>query len=179
MSRWVREAPWRVRLDAGRRRLVEELRRSRPGPRWSRPLGVLLLAVAAIAAIAGDYRLPMGAHASATSTTPPLDLRPRPIRPLGEIGSEPVLFEWEDRAPADPAPAYDLVLLDEDLREIARSREIRGRSFAATGAIAKALRERGSLFWCVERLGPSGAIRSPLAAVVFSGPGAPHATAPK
>lgn len=176
MSRWAVTRPWRVELDPVRRRRAQELRGARRQPWWPRPFGLLLLGCALLAAIRGEYPLPRGNEAAASSATGTNYLSLRLLQPLGNTDCRTPRFEWQLLPEASVAsvgvagqePRFELVLLDEDMRQLLRAEGQAGAACESTGALADALRHGRIYYWFVEAQLAGGLVRSPLGRLEFS-----------
>lgn len=169
MSRWAGSRPWRVELDPSQRRRVAQTRAQRPQPWWPRLLGLALLGCAVRAAIVGDYPLPRGEEASASSAVAPLYLRPQLLQPLGEVDSPVPTFTWRWQSPvgASATPSFDLILFDEQLCEVQRLTGI-AESSCRPDDLAAQLAKGHFFYWCVEVCSAGERLRSPLGAFGFS-----------
>lgn len=169
MSRWAESRPRRVELDPVQRRRVEETRAQRPRPWWPRWLGLALLGCAVRAAIVGDYPLPRGKEASASSAVAPLHLRPELLQPLGEVDRSVPTFAWRWQPPAaaTPRPTFDLILLDDQLCELRRLTGL-GEPRCRPDDLAAVFAQGRFFYWCVEVCYLGERLRSPLGAFGFS-----------
>jgi hypothetical protein len=151
---------------------MQEVRQQRPRPWWPRLLGLAMLGCAIQAAIEGDYPLPRGKEASASSAAPPLYLRPELLQPLGDADSRLPRFAWRWQPPAgataEAAPTFDLILLDQQMQEVHRVEGIEATGYTATGSLAETLTRADFFYWCVEARHGGQRVRSPLGALVFS-----------
>ncbi len=146
MSKWRRGRTLRRSPRAGVMEEVERIRRTRPGPRWTRPLGGCLVLLALVWAVDPDY--PLASRESPTlSARDGTYLLPRALGPDGVQADRRVRLAWEWQGPAVP---FDVVLLDAAYDEVARVTEVRDRELVAAGCLREALQSGDDFFWYVE-----------------------------
>lgn len=126
---------------------VEQVRSARRGPRWTRPLGVLLMVLALALALDPDYPLAWSHSDASVSARKAPHLLPRALSPKGPIRDSQLRFRWQWDG---PEVAWDLVLLDAAWDEVARRQGIHGFEIMADGSLTAALGSGDSFFWCVE-----------------------------
>lgn len=120
---------------AEQREVVRRIRSQRQGSWVWRPLGLLLIAAAAAAALDPEY--PVARPKSVLpSAVDGIDLLPRPLAPRGEVDAAPAAFRWTWAGPRDAE--FDFVLLDEELEEVFR-RSVRGHECPVDGNLGAQL----------------------------------------
>lgn len=148
--RW-RRRPLRRPLNAWQLELAQRIRSERRGGRFWRPLGVLMMALAAAVALDPDYPLPRSMPTVASASRPSRLLAtspPLPLHPRGAIEGSPRAFVWSGVGPR--GVGVEFVLLDEELDAIYR-RPVRGNSLAVDGELwfVLQLARGGQLHWTV------------------------------
>lgn len=154
---------WRSGPSPEQREIVQRERRSRSGPWWSRPLGVLMVVCAGVAALDPDHPMPRSVQqtiAASRVTSRGLDA----ISPRGEVTLAEANFRWlwegED-------VEFAVVLLDEEHRPLVRLAS-RGKELEPAPPLEQALVPGRTFHWYVETAGSEGVVRSVPAAFAIS-----------
>lgn len=157
------QRPWRVRSE----RVVAEARwrrASRPQSRLPRMMGWLCIGIACVAALMPVGPLPSHVPVSAASGPVPEPVRRAVVLPAPEVDPEQGTFCW---AAAAQRGRYELVLLGEDYRELARLDATDAAPFRAPEAFAQAL-DAGRRYHAYVRVGRDArALRSELVTFVW------------
>lgn len=152
--------PWRLTAAEIERR-VRQLRAARPQPKWPRLLGVLLLALAGVAALHPVGSIPTHVAASASARPVPRLLSLRGESPDGDVDAAPTWFRWRSEG-LDAALPRTVVLCDASYTEIARAAGVAGDGWQASGRIGELLAGGGTFHWFVEATASGRLVRSPL-----------------
>lgn len=137
------------------------LRAARPQPFWPRPLGVLLIGLAALAVIDPDYPIPTHVQASSAARAPRL-MPLRAEHPDGPTEGVPAAFTWQVD---DVPPPYALVVLDEEYAELARFVDVGGTAWVPPADLRARLATGGDYHWYVEGTQGERTVQSLLAAL--------------
>ena len=144
----------RVRIEARRRR------QARRQPWWPRVAGWMLMSMALLAAVEGDYPMPGAAQAGISVAAAGCLVAIDSTFPGGPQDGVPVRFEWQTDAP----PPYSVVLLDAGYREIARVDGLPECSMRPDFELAQRLGDGGTFHWYVQAECPDGTFRSVIEA---------------
>lgn len=146
---------WRSEPSPEQREVARLERGARPGPWWPRPLGVVMIVCACVAALDPDHPMPrsvLQTIAASRVSSRGLDA----ISPSGESSVPPTVFRWlwegED-------VEFAVVLLDDAMQPIVRLCT-RGKALAVEGPLDEALARGEHFHWYVETAGPEGVLRS-------------------
>jgi hypothetical protein len=127
---------------------VERIRSERPGRGWTQPVGVLLMVLAFALAVDPDYPLAWSRSArGSVSAGKGGYLLPRALTPKGPICDRRLRFCWQWQG---PDVAWDVVLLDAALDEVARMAGIHGLEVMADESLSAAVASGGTFFWYAE-----------------------------
>lgn len=117
--------------------------------RWSRPLGVVLIAAALAAALDPDYPVPTPTATRSTATpssaAAAFCLEPRALSPRGGTAAGPPRFCWSWNGPGND---FEVVLLDEGLDELHRV-VVQGLELEPAGPLLRLLEGGGRFHWYV------------------------------
>lgn len=154
---------WRSEPSPEQREAAQLERGARPGPWWPRPLGVLMIVCACVAALDPDHPMPrsmLQTIAASRVSSRGLDA----ISPCGEVHESPRTFRWLWEG---EEAEFAVVLLDEEMRPLVRLLA-HGKELAVDGPLAQALDRADRFHWYVETSGPEGVLRSLPVAFVIS-----------
>jgi hypothetical protein len=153
------QRPWRV-PKARVAELARQRRAERVGPRWSRPLGCCLMAVAAVAALDPDHPIPLHGAPTASAAPEPELRPPQGTFPRGECEGAPTLFTWE---PGAVAPPFRVRLFAADYTEVGVVDDIGPAAWRPSLAVLAALGSGTDWHWTVESALPGQGRRSAFA----------------
>ena len=167
MAKDLQSPGWRRPTSESTLETVRELRSARSSPRWARPLGVVLMLVAGLAALDPDYPMPREVLQTI--------LRSRvtsegvvAAEPRGSVASVPEVFRWTWAGDTEgQVRNWTLVLLDAQHSELARV-PVAGTETRLAGGVRDAIATAAEFHWFVESAAQKGVVRSAPVAVAIS-----------
>ena len=168
MAKDLQSPAWRRPTSESTLETVRELRAARSCPRWARPLGVVLMLVAGLAALDPDYPMPREVLQSILSRRVTSE-GVVAAEPRGNVASVPEVFRWtwagDDRE--GQVRSWTLVLLDAQFSELARV-PVAGTETRLEGVVRDAIATAAEIHWFVESAAQKGVVRSAPVAVQIS-----------
>lgn len=153
MSSWRRPASEETQAT------VRELRSARARPRWTRPLGIALMSIAAMALLDPDYPMPravLQAIRDSRATSEGIVA----VEPRGQLAAAPTNFRWDwSEGLRDQVRSASLVVLDAQFSELVRV-PVAGTEARVEGPLLDAIGTASEFHWFVETRAQDGVVRS-------------------
>lgn len=167
MARDLTLPAWRRPTSESTLEKVREVRSARSRPRWVRPVGVVLMLVAGLAALDPDYPMPREVLQSILARRV-TSAGVVAVEPRGAVAAMPEAFRWTwDVGTENQVRSWTLVVLDAQFGELARV-PVTGTETRVEGPLRDAIAGAAEFHWFVESAAQKGVVRSAPVAVQIS-----------